>query len=48
MYIRIAKDLIVLIGGSDKGDQSAEIRTAVALVQEYKQRKKQRIGRATK
>jgi putative addiction module killer protein len=36
------KELIVLMGGSDKGDQAAEIKAAAVLVQEYKQRKKQR------
>jgi putative addiction module killer protein len=32
--------LIVLIGGSDKDDQTAEIKAATSLVEEYKQRKK--------
>ena len=32
--------LIVLVGGSDKGDQAAEIKAAAVLVEEYKQRKK--------
>jgi putative component of toxin-antitoxin plasmid stabilization module len=36
-----ASSLIVLMGGSEKSDQSAEIKSALALVREYKQRKKQ-------
>jgi putative addiction module killer protein len=35
------QELIVLMGGSDKNDQSTEIKAALALVHEYKQRKKQ-------
>ena len=31
---------IILLGGSDKGDQSAEIKAAATLVEEYKRRKK--------
>ena len=38
---RDGKELIVLMGGSDKGDQTAQIKAAAVLVQEYKQRKKQ-------
>ncbi len=34
------KDLIVLMGGSGKGGQQAEIKAAALLVTEYKQRKK--------
>lgn len=34
------QELIVLMGGSDKSDQSAQIKIALALVREYKQRKK--------
>jgi putative addiction module killer protein len=32
--------LIILVGGSDKSDQAAEIKAAATLVEEYKQRKK--------
>ncbi|GLQ88270.1 type II toxin-antitoxin system RelE/ParE family toxin [Dyella flagellata] len=34
-------ELIVLMGGGDKSDQSKEIEKAIDLVKEYKQRKKQ-------
>lgn len=33
-------DLVVMLGGSEKGDQAAEIRAASALALEYKKRKK--------
>ncbi|WP_266171996.1 type II toxin-antitoxin system RelE/ParE family toxin [Dyella subtropica] len=35
------KDLILLMGGSDKGDQQTEINAAAVLVHEYKERKKE-------
>lgn len=40
--------LIVLLGGSDKGSQSTEIKAAAVLVKEYKQRKKSATQVVTK
>jgi putative addiction module killer protein len=42
------EQLIVLMGGSDKGDQSVEIVKAKALVKEYKKRKKKAKDEAKK